>query len=445
MKMKKLKITVLLWAFLPCILMAQHQIQGTFSPAEHYTYAILYQSTPTALHYVDRAKIGNDGHFEIALDASVEAGMYQIVYGIPQDENSFDFIYDGKEDIRLTFSLENGLEFKESSENKLWASYTNSMELVNMTISNYYAQESADKKAFTDIFKTLKDTQIAFEEASKDKMVSTFIQANRPYIPSEYETAETYSNNLKSNFLKNVDFGNALLQNSDFLIDRVIAYVFGITSTNNNHHYKSNIDTVAKAIGNDKPFVSTVLLEHLWKKMVEIGNLEVANYISDTYLFKLARDTNNKELYQNLMVYKNSAVGATAMDFPIVYENEGKPVNTSLHQLSGSSHYLLVFWSSTCGHCLDELPKLKSFLDEKPRDLKVVAFGLENNKEHWKQTITTLQGFIHVLGLEHWNNPVAMAYGIESTPTYLILDKDKKIIYKPNTLAELKSDLNRLE
>ena len=74
------------------------------------------------------------------------------------------------------------------------------MDMVNRTISSYYTQESTDKKGFQYIFKTLKDTQIAFEEASKGTMVSTFIKANRPYIPESYEDISTYSKNLNKTF-----------------------------------------------------------------------------------------------------------------------------------------------------------------------------------------------------------------------------------------------------
>ncbi len=440
-----MKKVLFLIAFLPTLLFSQHSIKGTFSPPEDFTYAFLYKATPTNLNYLNRGKMDENGQFEIELDSTVTAGMYKIVYGIPEDENNFDFIYDGKEDIVLTFSLNEGLEFKESVENKLWASYTKSMELVNMTISNFYQQNSSDKKAFTEIFKTLRDTQAAFEDASKGTMASTFINANRPYMPTEYEDITTYSNHLKTTFLENVDFGNPLLQSSDFLNDRVMAYVFGMSATNNNEDYKNHIDTVVKSIGPDNTTIKTALLEHIWRKMVAIENVDVANYISNTYLFKLARETDNKELYKELMTYKNSAIGTTAMDFPITYEDNGKPINTSLHKLEGADNYLLIFWSSTCGHCLNELPKLKAYLDEHPKNLKVVAFGLEDGKENWESTIPKFPNFIHVLGLEHWDNPVAVAYGVNSTPSYFILDKDKKIIVKPNDFETLKTALENLK
>lgn len=439
--MKKL---LFLFALLPTVLISQQSVQGTFSPAENFTYAFLYKANPTTLSYLNRGKVADDGSFKIELDSTVTAGMYKIVYGLPQEENNFDFIYDGKEDVVLTFSLDEGLEFKESNENKLWVSYTQSMELVNRTISNFYTQESTDKTAFKDIFKTLKDTQEAFEEASKGTLAGTFIHANRPYIPTDYEDVTTYSNHLKSRFLKNLDFGNPLLQSSDFLTDRVMAYVFGMSANNSNKDYKQHIDDIVATIGEENALIKTSLLEILWRKMIEMQNTEVSNYISDTYLMKLANETGNKSLYQELITYKNSSVGTKAQDFPITYENEGKPVNTSLYELSGANHYLLIFWSSTCSHCLNELPMVKTYLDANSKDMKVIAFGVEDQKEDWQKTIPQFPNFIHVLGLEQWNNPIVRAYGIQSTPSYFILDKDKNIITKPKDLEALKSALETL-
>src|SRR5690606_23631588 len=109
-----------------------------------------------------------------------------LVYGLPLEDYNFDLIYNGKEDVVLSFGDE-GLIFKASSENTLWMSYTKSMELVNMAISNFYTQESTDEKAFKGIFKTLKDTQNGFEDAAKGMMVLEFVKANRPYIPEQFE------------------------------------------------------------------------------------------------------------------------------------------------------------------------------------------------------------------------------------------------------------------
>jgi protein-disulfide isomerase len=43
-----------------------------------------------------------------------------------------------------------------------------------------------------------------------------------------------------------------------------------------------------------------------------------------------------------------------------------------------------------------------------------------------------------VLGLGKWTNKLGVLYNVNATPTYFILDKDKKIIDKPNDIVELR-------
>ena len=226
-----MKNVLYIFLILPILAFSQHTIQGMFLPVGNYAYVMLYKSTPNSLEYVDRAKINDDGSFKIALPAETPAGIYKLVYGLPIEDYNFDVIFNGKEDVLLNFSDDDGLVFKASSENTLWMSYTKSMELVNIAISNFYMQESTDEKAYNDIFNTLKDTQNGFEDAAKGMMVLEFVKANRPYIPEQMEDVQTYSNNLKNTFLKYVDFNNSLLQSSEFLTDRVLAYVFGMNAS----------------------------------------------------------------------------------------------------------------------------------------------------------------------------------------------------------------------
>ena len=101
-----------------------------------------------------------------------------------------------------------------------------------------------------------------------------------------------------------------------------------------------------------------------------------------------------------------------------------------------AEHYLVIFWSSTCGHCLDELPKVKAILSKKP-NTKVIAIGLEDEAEAWQKAIAEYPDFIHVLGLGKWDNPISNAYGVGATPTYVLLDTNKTIIAKPYDIEAL--------
>lgn len=432
--MRRLLFSIIL---LPSLLTAQHKVTGVFSPTKEFTYAFLYHATPTGTNYLNRSKIGADGSFSIELDSTATPGIYKIVYGLPPEENNFDFIYNGEEDVALTFDLDKGLEFTESNENKLWSSYTKSMELVNQAISNFYAKESTDQNAFKDIFKTLKETQEAYENASKETLALTFIKANRPYIPTTYEDISTYSKNLKRTYLQQVDFENALLQSSDFLTDRVLAYVFGMSS-HNNESYKADIDHLVDLMVKASITVKVSLLHMIWQRFADTNNETMANFVTDSYLLDWAKDIGYAQLAEILITYKNNSIGNKAQDFEIPSPETGK--TSTLYSLNDANRYLIVFWSSSCSHCLEELPKVKTII---PANTKVIAIGIEDDAENWRKEIKNYPNFIHVLGLEKWNNAIVKAYGIKATPSYILLDKNKEIITKPFDFDALKEALQK--
>lgn len=433
--MKKLLLVFLL---LPLFTLAQ-SVKGTFSPAEDFSYAFLYKATPEGADYVDKRKLDSLGHFNMPLDASVTPGIYKIVYAVPPEENNFDFIYDGKETVAFNFSYEKGVEFTVSEENKLWNSYLKSMSMVNQTISNYYSKETTDKKGFNSIFKVLKDTQLAYEESAKDKLAASFIIANRPYIPTHYEDISTYSKNLKQQYLSQLDFSNYLLQSSSFLVDRVTAYVFDMVQNPSDATYKNHVDEVAAAINDNDLIIKTELIKILWQRFVTLKNYELTNYITDKYLLDLANKTENKVLAQTITTYKNTSIGAKAPNFNLLLNGK----TTSLHQLKGAEHYLLVFWSSGCGHCLNELPLVNAITAKKP-SLKVVAFALEEDAIKWTEEIKNFPNFVHSMGLNKWNNPIVKTYGIAATPMYFLLDASKTIISKPYAFEDLEVILKAL-
>ena len=426
--MKKL---ILAFIVLPFLGYSQ-SVSGTFSPSKDFTYAFLYKASPEGADYVDSGKLDSLGRFEIPLNETVTPGIYKIVYAIPPEENNFDFIYDGKESVDFNFSYEKGVEFKYSEENKLWNSYLKSMEMVNITISNYYTKNVKDEEGFNAIFKTLKDTQKGYEDLARDKLVSSFILANRPYIPSEYQDVSTYSNNLKKHYLNQIDFSNYLLQSSSFLVDRITAYVFNMEQNPSNDTFKSHVDDVAKAIGSDNSEIKTTLLKILWQRFVNLENHELTNYITDMYLLDLANATGNIVLAESIISYKNTSIGTKAPNFDI----KSKDSTSDLHSLEGSKYYLLVFWSSGCGHCLKELPKVKELVTNKS-NIEVVAFGLENDSIDWTKEIEKYPDFTHAIGLGKWENPIVKTYGIAATPMYFLLSEDKIIMAKPYAFEDL--------
>lgn len=421
----------IVWILFPAVVLSQHSISGTFSPPEDYTFAFLYKSTPDGANYIDRAQTDREGNFKIELDSLSEPGIYKIVYAIPPEENNFDIIYNGKEDVVFTFSLDDGIAFTKSKENILWANYVESIQTVNSTISNFYESESKNKKEFGSVFKTLNDTQKAYESDSKDMIAQRFVKANQPYIPTNFEDANTYSKNLKANFLKHIDFADKVLQSSDFLVDRVNSYVFDIIANPTNENYQTLIDELDAVIGEQDNHFKSILYTNIWQRFVKDNNTEMALYITNKYLLSLAEGDNNQPLLVALSAYKNTAIGAKAVNFDIPIHS------TNLHAINTSSQYLLVFWSSSCSHCLKELPQVKTLI-ENNNDIQVIAIGIEDDEVQWQQEVAKYPSFVHKVELNKWDSDLVKAYNIKSTPSYFLLNSNKFITDKPYDFEALK-------
>jgi len=427
-------------------LFAQHTIKGTFSPAKDFKFAFLYRVTAETALFVDNADLKEDGTFEFTLKDNTIPGTYRLVYAQPQDQYNFDFIVSNKEDIVLKFDTKNGLTFDKSGENKMYNSYNRSMALVNKSIRNYYSTGKKDKSGYSKIFNILKKTQNEFEKASDGMIANQFIKACRPYIPNELEDVATFSKNIQSNYFSNIDFGNKTLQNSNFLIKTTIDYVIGfINPKNPDASYMQNVDAVVKAIGSN-PKIKSTLLEVLWNQFSVEGNETVTNYIGSKYLLDIARANNDNELANSIIYFKNASIGNIAPDFDLEIKGKDDKVSLSkLSKLEGSNNYLIFFWSTTCSHCLDEIPILKEYVKSKTKeDIKVIAVALDNDLYRWKDLTYQYPDFIHVFGEGKWDNEIGNQYNVTGTPSYFILNKDKKIIEKPEDIIAFKKDLDNL-
>ena len=111
-KLEIMKINKILFLllFFPSIIFSQHTIKVTFSPANDFTWAILYKNGPTNTKYIAQSRV-TDGNLVFKLDEKATKGIYKLVYAVPQNDYNFDIIYNGEEDIELTFNLKPKWDF----------------------------------------------------------------------------------------------------------------------------------------------------------------------------------------------------------------------------------------------------------------------------------------------------------------------------------------------
>ncbi|MCJ7465976.1 MAG: redoxin domain-containing protein [Maribacter sp.] len=426
-----------LLALMAFAIQAQHTISGNFSPAKDYKWLIAYHINPGTQAYVSDTKL-DDGKFTLTLPATSIPGIYRLVYGIPETEFYFDVLYDGQEDIQLSFDTKNGVSYKVSEENKIFNAYLREINGAKQGFMDFYAAGKTDAASYKKLAVTLNQIQTSYEEGSKGMLVQNLIKTNRPYIPENFESNASYWQHKKDDYFKHIDLKDPLLQASSFVTDKLINYVFMPTSAEKQPKESTEkIQIQNSRILNEQLQGSDLayqlhLYQILWNKAVTFEYNGTADFIFNSYIQPLAKATNNEKAIDEITNHNRLRIGAKA---PGITWHEGA-ITKKLSDLEGGDCYVLIFWSSTCSHCLNELPKLHKKLMAFPQ-VKVLAVGLEDDDSTWKVESAKLNGFEHAMALGKWENEYVKLYDVHQTPTYYILDKDKRIIDKPQTQEEV--------
>ena len=180
------------------------------------------------------------------------------------------------------------------------------------------------------------------------------------------------------------------------------------------------------------------------------------SYITDNFLSGKEcgiEDGKLKQILQKTADYKRTSIGATAPEIIFNHAgyltlNEKQQRTSEILKLSAihSEYTLLLFWASWCPHCMHMLPELKKIYEEnKQKGLEVLAISLDVDSLQLLKVIADGNyKWLNYSDFKKWENPAARAYNVHATPTMFLLDKDKKIIAKPETLQKLINNLSQI-
>ena len=172
------------------------------------------------------------------------------------------------------------------------------------------------------------------------------------------------------------------------------------------------------------------------------------NEISEYLAVKLLNESSctlNSSFEKQLEVYRKMKPGQIAQNIAFegdVFKN-AKPVNLSSLEDIKSEYYLIAFGSSWCPACVQELPKLqKEYADFKNKNVEIVMVSLDTSKQN---LISFIQEFDFYVASDYkkWYTQAVSDYHVFSTPTLYLIDKNKKILLRPNNIAQAKAWVQR--
>lgn len=354
-------------------------------------------------------------------------GMMKVYF--PNSNNTFNFISENK---NVSVKLEsNGNKVKDiiylDEANDVMSKIqegSQKKELILPALSQikeYY-------KDNTDFGKALK-TEINRLSGSADGIDQT----QHPFV---YYYNTNYSKFLSNDSSKKVsqdeiinfiDKSNDMLETSSLLRPILVNYL----NSGGNTNVASSVDKLLDRLKVETPRGQTVLSE-----LIDIFDVYEMQEFKDKYL-NLAKNlkcTITDRLASTLKSNANVELGAAFPNYKFQ-----SPVNTTAKSLYDvkADKKVVIFWSSTCSHCEEELPKLLAkYNDLKAKNIQVVGLSLDVDKDSWSKKIAAFP-WVNDSELKGWNSSYVDLYNVHATPTYFILDANNKIINKPEHVGDV--------
>lgn len=441
--MKNIKILVITLLFLMPLCIYSQTVSATFfNLPQQKVYLNAY--TGFYMEVLDSVMMSQDKRVDF--NTPLKQGMYELEteYG-----ETLDFLYDNSavKIIVKDFYDSASIEFINSQLNTDWNAYNifkdqvlKSMEMLKPILRNYDKETEFYKTAKNE-YNSLQDKFISFTDSlmTHENYASKLIKADR-FLPLNLDDdLDKQRDYLIVNFFNDVDFNDLSLIPTNVIANKTLDFLSILQTPEHDH---------------DQQIMSLIL------GIDNVLHRATVNYEMYKYLFQFLIEGFNELGYEDIVDYMSRVPYSEEVDcteeqynelLSIVEFNSRVRLGSIAKNISGTTIFdqdfelydldddftIVYFWSYTCDHCRYTLKHLKNFLDEN-NNFSLVAVSVKGDLRKIKNLVKKekIDGYFYHDGLE-WDSPVISDYAVTATPTFFLLDKDKKIIYKPFDFKEL--------
>ncbi|MGK0386518.1 MAG: thiol-disulfide isomerase/thioredoxin [Patiriisocius sp.] len=414
--------------------------------------------------------VGFDGFNTHAIDSIVanDKGIFNLSFGENDDGMGYLVSPDYKsvivilnnEDIILkgeSFALPETIEVLKSKQNQILEQYATEHPLRKQALSAWdylskmYKQDS--------LFATYKVPQQAIEKEKKrikaedSLFVATLDQATyvswflpiRKLLSSVSTVAQYRPQEIPATIkaFRALDYTKERLYKSGLLQDIIDSHFWLLENSGHSSdlmyvEMNISIDSMIENLSKDEKKFNKVT-KYLFDLLERRSLFQASEYLAIKVLTQNSC-TVNDDLAKQLEFYRIMKKGNTAADIIFsgdVFKN-GSQIKTPKRLSDIKSAYkVVVFGASWCAKCAEELSELLPLYKKwKSKGVEVVFVSLDTDKTKFNN-FSSIFPFFSMCDYKKWDTQAAKDYYVFASPTLFLLDKNQKIILRPNSVKQL--------
>tara|TARA_B110000240_G_scaffold196233_1_gene247887 strand:- start:657 stop:1997 length:1341 start_codon:yes stop_codon:yes gene_type:complete len=362
-----------------------------------------------------------------------------------QDKNSMILLLNQKPiTLKGTHILERDHLVFNNTENKLFIEYALAKGQRNNALSawgyleNLYSkqplflkQKNVAKVILKEQDRILKEDTLFVNSLEKDSYLTWFI-AQRNLIQETSTIMKTATQKIPEAIaqFRNTSFNNPNFKTSGLFEELIEGHYILLENMG------QSLDTIYKQMNVSTDYLINNLSVN--DSLLNTVSEKLLKYFEKRSLISAAAHLSNKILSQSQCVLNNSLVNNMQKYVTLKVGNTASNIQLNNRKLSDfKKPVLLVFGASWCAHCVTEkkvlLAQYRSW-QKTNKNIEVVYISLDTDKQAYSAAFknTPWQNYCDYKG---WDTKAVKDYFVNGTPTYVLLDKDLKILVHPNSLA----------
>jgi thiol-disulfide isomerase/thioredoxin len=399
----------------------------------------------------DTVKVDAAGRFTFKTAADYPKGIYLAVIN---DRSYFEFVINNDKKFTMETDrkdLSGKMVISGSPDNQLFydylkynkTKYGEIQALQKMIVKGRTSSDSV--KLLNEKSDAINKEIIRYKLDIAEKQPSTFvaflINAMRepdvpetPVLPNGRKDSSFAYRYVKTHFWDGTDFTDDRLLRTPVFDNKLKKYFDKVLIQNPDTIIKETDILIEKSRPNPEMFKYMVWYATYHSENSEIMGFDrIFVHVVDTYYLTHQATWERPAVVENLIKKANRIrpllIGQVAPNM-IMVDTNNQPV--SMYSIK-SNFLILFFWDPDCGHCEQEIPKIKEFYSNYGDSIGIKIFAVcsDTSLTKWKSTIRKKKmNWINVDGPRTLTGDYHEQYDVTTTPVIYILNSRKEIIAK---------------